>query len=366
MGLVPSIAQGLHISVPDAGNVITSYALGVFLGAPVIATLGTNVERRRMLVGLMSVYALGNLMSALANGYMTLLISRFIAGLPHGAYFGFAAILATGAAPPERRARAVASVVLGLTVATIAGVPLVTALSQIASWRSAFIAIAFLSILSALAIRLVAPCSEKGSVGGTIRSEFRVMRFRQMWLTLAIGATGFGGIFCVYTYLATIMDTVAHTPAWSRPFAFAVFGAGMTLGTIGCSRAADCNAMRAIGVTLTLNIVALLAFDWMCREPITLFLAIFFVGAGGGLAAIVQARLLEISHEGQGLASALNQSAFNVANALGPLAGGMAIRFGLPWQALGSVAALFPLLGLLFWGLTMLDLKNAHSRVFLR
>ncbi|MFP2871880.1 MFS transporter [Acetobacter tropicalis] len=329
-------------------------------------SLGAHVARRRMLVILMSAYALGNLMSALADGYVTLLVSRFIAGLPHGAYFGFAAILATSAAPPERRARAVASVVLGLTVATIAGVPLVTALSQIVSWRSAFIAIAFLSLLSALAIRLVAPYSERNTIGGTIRAEFRVMRFKQVWLTLAIGATGFGGIFCVYTYMATIMDRVSHAPAWSHPFAFAIFGAGMTLGTIGCSRAADRNVMHAIGGTLVLNIFALLAFEWMCREPIMLFLAIFFVGAGGGLAAIVQARLLEISHEGKGLASALNQSAFNVANALGPLAGGTAIRFGLPWHALGSVAALFPLVGLLFWGLTMLDLRNTNSRASFR
>jgi hypothetical protein len=200
MGLLPQIAGGVGVSVPDAGHASSAYAAGVVVGAPLLAGLGARLPRRRLLVALAAAFAVGNLLSALAPSYGTLIAARFVCGLPHGTFFGVACLVAAELAPPERRARAVAGVLAGLSVANVVGVPAATWLGQGLGWRAAFAAAATLSVLTALGILRQIP-GRPADPAATLRRELGALRRGQVWLALAVGAIGGGGFFAVYTYI---------------------------------------------------------------------------------------------------------------------------------------------------------------------
>ncbi len=348
MSLLPYFARDLHISEPTAGHVISAYALGVVVGAPLIAILSAKLSRRTLLIGLMTVFALANALSALAQSYDMLLFVRFLSGLPHGAYFGVASLVAASLVPPERRTQAVGRVMLGLTVATIIGVPVATWLGQAFGWRFGFAIVAVLALITAgLAIAIVP--HDRPQPGASPLRELAALRRAQVWLTLAIGAIGFGGLFAVYTYLTATLSAVTRVPAALIPVVLTVFGIGMTVGNLVIPRFADKRLMPTGGALLLFMAVVLALYTLAAHSFLAVTLDVFAIGLGGALGTVLQTRLMDVAGDAQTLAAALNHSAFNVANALGPWLGGMAIAAGFGWTSTGWVGCGLALGGFAVW-----------------
>lgn len=347
MSLLPFFAADLHIDEPTAGHAISAYALGVVLGAPLIAVLGARFARRTQLLMLMAVFALGNALTALAPGFGAMIAARFLSGLPHGAYFGIAALVAASLVPQQRRSQAIGQVMLGLTGATIIGVPLANLIGQAVGWRASFGLVSALALLTMLLCALFAPRDRAGRSDPL--QELGALRSGRVWMTLAISAIGFGGMFAVYTYLATTLIEVTKVSTEVIPFFLAIFGIGATLGNLFVPRFADRALMPTAGGILLFAAVALLAFPLAAGNPWLLAIDIFAIGASVALGAVLQTRLMDVAGDAQALAAALNHSAFNTANALGPFLGGLAIRQGLGWTSTGPVGAGLALLGFLIW-----------------
>ncbi len=362
MSLVPYLARDLRIDVPTAGHIISAYALGVVVGAPVLALAGSRLPRRSLLLVLLTMFVLGNALSAFAPSYHWMLLFRFLSGLPHGAYFGVAALLAASLVPLRRRTQVVGRVFIGLTTATIVGVPLANALGQAVSWRGSFV---FVAILGCIAFSLVAAFAPKDRgtlLGGTRSSEFAALRRPQVWLTLAIGSVGFGGLFAVYTYLANTMMAVTHVSGAAIPLVLSVLGVGFTIGNLVVPWLADRAILPTAGGLLLWSAIGLAAFPWAAANIWTLALDIFLIGVGGALGTVLQTRLMDVSGDAQALPAALNHSAFNTANAVGPWLGGLAIGAGFGWTSTGWVGTLLALAGLGIWaGSALLERSSRPS-----
>ena len=249
MSLLPFFAKDLGISAPTAGHVISAYALGVVVGAPLIAILSARMARRTLLIVLMSVFAVANGLSALAPTYHWMLLFRFLSGLPHGAYFGIAALVAASLVPVERRTQAVGRVLLGLTIATIVGVPFANWVGQAFGWRWGFAVVAFLALLTVALVAIFAP-RDRVDAGASPLRELGALKRGQVWLALATGAIGFGGLFSVYTYLASTLMAVTGVSAAALPAALACFGIGLTAGNLIAPRFADRALMPTAGALL--------------------------------------------------------------------------------------------------------------------
>jgi DHA1 family inner membrane transport protein len=346
MGVLPEIAEGVGVDIPTAGHVISAYALGVVVGAPVIAALGARLPRRGLLVALMAAFLLGNLGSALAAGHSSLLLARFVSGLPHGAYFGVASLVAASLVRAELRGRAVSSVMLGLAVANLAGVPAATWLGQALGWRAAYWAVVVLAVATVVAVLAFVP-SAPGRAEVTVATELAALRRPQVLLTLLVATVGFGGMFAVYSYVSPLTTEEAGLPGGAVPWVLLVFGVGGVLGTALGGRLADLalfrslvGAMVTMGVLLTL--VALVA-GWAPGLLATLFL---LSATASVLVVTLQLRLMEVAGEAQMLGAALNHSALNAANALGAWLGGLVIAAGLGWTAPAAVGAALAAVGL--------------------
>ena len=351
MSLLPFFARDLGIDEPTAGHVISAYALGVVVGAPLIAILSARLARRTLLIVLMSVFALTNGLSALAPTYHWMLLFRFLSGLPHGAYFGIAALVAASLVPNERRTQAVGRVLLGLTVATIIGVPFANWLGQTMGWRWGFAVVAFLAVLTATLVAILAP-RDRVEPGASPLRELGALKRPQVWLTLATGAIGFGGLFAVYTYLASTLMAVTGVPASMVPFALAAFGVGMTAGNLIIPRFADRALMPTAGALLIWSAGALALYPLATGRLWSILLDVMAIGMGGALGTVLQTRLMDVAGDAQALAAALNHSAFNTANALGPWLGGMAIAAGYGWTSTGWVGCALALGGLAIWAIS--------------
>ncbi|RRN64768.1 MFS transporter [Caulobacter sp. 602-1] len=357
MSLLPYFAKDLGVDAPTAGHAISAYALGVVVGAPVIAVAAARLPRRVILTALMAVFAVGNLLSAFSPSFGWMIAFRFFSGLPHGAYFGVAALVAASVAPAEKRAQAVAMVLIGLTVATIVGVPLANLVGQVIGWRWGFVIVSVLASLTATSVWLYAPRVPADADASPLR-ELGALGRGRVWLTLAIGAIGFGGMFCVYTYLADTMLAVTHASPAALPVVLMVFGAGMTVGTLACAWAADRAPMPAIGGVLLWSAAALALYPLAVGSLWTLIPVVFLIGCGGGLGAVLQTRLMDVAGDAQTLAAALNHSAFNTANALGPWLGGMAIAAGWGWASTGWVGVALALGGFAIWIVAAIDARQ--------
>jgi DHA1 family inner membrane transport protein len=348
MGLLPDIADGVDASIPSAGHLISAYALGVVVGAPVLAALGARLPRRGLAVGLMTAFVVGNGLSALAPGYGTLLLARFVAGLPHGAYFGVASLIAASLVPAGLRGRAVSSVMLGLAIANLVGVPAATWLGQHLGWRSAYWAVVAIGALTVLAVVLVVP-SLPGRSEATIRSELGALRRPQVILTLLFGIVGFGGMFALYSYIAPLLTDVAGASAGFVPVALLAFGAGMIVGTTLGGRLADRALFRSLLGAVVAMGVFLLGVVAVAGRPATLLVAVFLVASASSVLAVcLQLRLMEVAGDAQMLGAALNHSALNLANALGAWLGGVVIAAGYGYRAPSAVGAGLAALGLGF------------------
>jgi MFS transporter, DHA1 family, inner membrane transport protein len=352
MSMLPLFAQGLGIDAPTAGHAISAYALGVVVGAPVITVLGARLPRRALLLMLMAMFTVFNGLTGLSPSYHWMLVFRFLSGLPHGAYFGVAALVASSLVPANRRTRAVGQMFLGLTCATIVGVPLASWLGQAVGWRWSFALVALLGIATMTAVALFAPNTPADANASPLR-ELGALKRPQVWMTLGIGAIGFGGLFAVYTYLADILLKVTHMSLDAVPYVMGVFGVGMTLGNLVVPMLADRALMRTAGGLLVWSMVVLAIFPFTAGNVWTLGACVFFIGMGGALGTVLQTRLMDVAGDAQGLAASLNHSAFNAANALGPFLGGLAIANGYGWTSPGWVGSGLALGGLLLWMVSM-------------
>ncbi|MGY1618994.1 MFS transporter [Geodermatophilus sp. SYSU D00691] len=339
MGVLPDIADGVGVSIPTAGHVISYYALGVVVGAPVIAALSARLPRRALLVGLMAAFLVGNALSALAPGYGTLSVARFLSGLPHGAYFGVASLVAASLVAPHLRGRAVSSVMLGLAVAMVAGVPAATWLGQSLGWRAAYWLVVVLAALTMAAVVAVVPRSP-GRADATVRGELDALRRPQVLLTLLVGIVGFGGMFALYSYIAPVATDVAGLSRGTVPWVLLAYGLGGIVGTALGGRLADLALFRSLVGSLVVLGVLLAVVALTSPWAPALFAGVFLVSvAASTLAICLQLRLMETAGEAQMLGAALNHSALNTANALGAWLGGLVIAAGLGYQAPSVVGA---------------------------
>lgn len=360
MGLLPEVASAFSITPPQAGYAISAYALGVVVGAPLLAVGFARMPRKAMLIGLMAAFALGNLASALAPNENTLIIFRFIAGLPHGAYFGLASLVAASIVPPEKQAQAIGKMMLGISISNVLGVPLVTWFGQLASWRAAFGFVGIVGLITMILLMVFVPKIEVHD-GASPRQELGALAKKQVWLTLAVGSIGFGGMFSVYSYIAPTLIHAASASAAVVPVVMSVFGIGMMLGSIIGGWMADRALHATIWGLLAWNVVVLSAFTVLGHSFIGATIVVLLIGFGVAVVPAMQMRLMEVAAEAQSLAASLNHAALNIGNALGAWLGGMAIAAGYGWTSTGWVGALLALAGMAIFGVSML-LEAADRR----
>ncbi|WP_321348994.1 MFS transporter [Halopseudomonas oceani] len=348
MGLMPTMAADLGVSEPQVGHVISAYALGVVVGAPVLAVFGARLYRRHLLLLLMGFFALGNAATALAPGYHSLMLARFVTGLPHGAYFGVAALVAASMVPPHRRAAAVSQVMLGLTIAILIGNPLATLVGQSMDWRYAFVAVSVIALVTIGLIAWFLPLDRSERRSNPL-AELQAFRRIQVWYALGIGAIGFAGMFCVFSYLAVTLLEVTRVSPLVVPVAVATFGAGTLAGNLLGGWLFERLQFGAVGVVLIWSVLVLLFFPFAVQTLWSALLAAFLVGTMVALSPPLQTRLMDVAADAQTLAAASHHAAFNVANALGPWLGGLAISAGLGWTVTGYVGAATAALGMLLF-----------------
>ncbi|MGP3975008.1 MFS transporter [Streptomyces sp. 8N114] len=365
MGLLPNVADDLGTSVPTAGYLVSAYALGVVLGAPLLTAVGARVPRKLMLLLLMGLFTLGNLASALAPGFGTLLAGRVLAGLPHGAFFGVGAVVAARLVKEGRAARAVATMFLGLTVANIVGVPGGTALGQQLGWRATFVVVTLIGLVAMSALALLVPRMPLEHQGG-VRHELRALGNRQVVLGLLTAVFGFGGVFAVYSYLASMMTEVTGLADTSVTWVLALFGIGMTLGTLIAGPLTDRAPRRTLYVALGLMAALMVTFHFAAPVKWAALALVGLLGAVGFLITTpVQMLVMRAASHAPTIASASNHSAFNLANAGGAWLGGAVIAAGWGWTSPTLVGAALALAGLAI-AVTAGVLDRGDSRVVAR
>ncbi|KAA0916979.1 MFS transporter [Dietzia sp. ANT_WB102] len=346
MGLLRLIADGFDITEPQAGHIISAYALGVVVGAPLLTVWTSRWRRRTLLVILMVLFTIGNTAAAFAPTVEALIVARFIAGIPHGAYFGVASLVAASLAGPGRQARAVAQVLLGLSVANVIGVPVATWLGESLGWPSAFLAVGVIGAATVVAILVVVP-EPTGGVVVRAREELAALARPQVLATLAVAAIGFGGMFAVYTYIQwTMVDVAGIDRSW-MPGVLAVYGLGMVVGNVVGGIVADRDLDRGLVIITTVMTAILALFAIAAHHPVSAVIGLFLVGAtGSALVPGLQSRLMRHAGRGQTLAAALNHSALNAANALGAWIGGVVIALGFGYTSPALAGATLALVGL--------------------
>ncbi|MGW4113253.1 MFS transporter [Actinosynnema sp. NPDC004786] len=354
MGLLPQMAATFDISIPTAGHAISLYALGVVVGAPLIAGLAAKLPRKGLLIGLTLALALGNGLSALAPNATLLMTSRFVAGLPHGAFFGIAAVVAATLVPPERRGTAVARIMVGLTVANLVGVPVATAAGQQIGWRVAYLAVAVIEVVTALAVARWLP-RVPAARDASVAAELSAFRRPQVWFALLTGMIGFGGMFAVYSYISPITTEVTGLSASAVPWVLAVFGLGMTIGATVGGRFVDRSVMGTVFGAMIAVTVVLVAFALTATSAVMAFGTVFLLGlVSQVLASALQVRLMDASPDAPSLASSSNHSALNIANGAGAWLGGLAIGAGWGFTSTAWVGVALSLAGLAVAALSVL------------
>ncbi|CAG9202017.1 MFS transporter [Burkholderia gladioli] len=347
MGLLPVIAEGVHVTIPSAGMLISAYAIGVMVGAPVMTLLLARASRRTALMLLMGIFTIGNLLSAAAPDYTTLLLARLVTSLNHGAFFGIGSVVAASVVPRERQASAVATMFMGLTIANVGGVPAATWLGQMIGWRMSFVATAGLGLLAIAGLFAALPRGESGRMPD-LRAELAVLTRPVVLGALATTVLGAGAMFTLYTYVAPTLAQLTHATPGFVTAMLVLIGVGFSIGNVAGGRLADRSLDGSLIAFLLLLIVVMLTFPMLAATHVGAALALLVWGiATFAVVPPLQMRVMRAASEAPGLASSVNVGAFNLGNALGAAAGGAAISSGLGYSAVPMVGAGIAVLGLL-------------------
>ena len=349
LGLLPNVADSLHVSIPQAGHLISAYALGVVVGAPLLTAAAVRLPRKGLLITLALAMALGNVGSALMPGFDSLLVFRFLAGLPHGAYFGVASVVAANLVAADRRSSAMAVVFGGLTVANVVGVPLATLIGQHTSWRVVFALVGVVEVGAALGVLGFVPVDRADAAGDLprLREELRAFRSPQIWLSLGIATIGGGALFASFSYIAPMMTHLAGFAESSITPLLVLFGVGMTAGILVGARLADRALMGTIYIALSCEIVVAVMFFFTARNEVTAAITILlFPFSALAILPALQSRIVTLAGGAPNLAAASIQAAFNIANSLGAWLGGLTIAAGLGYGSPNLVAAGLASIGL--------------------
>ncbi|KUN87042.1 MFS transporter [Streptomyces griseoruber] len=364
MGLLPDVAADLHISLPTAGHLVSAYALGVVIGAPLLAAVTARMRRRTLLMSLMALFIAGNTLSALAPGYDSLLAARFLSGLPHGAFFGVGAVVATGLVAPERKARSVSLMFLGLTVANIAGVPAATLMGQHLGWRATFLGVGVIGLAAVASLAVLIPRDTGGAPATGLRGELAALKSLPVWLALGTTVAGFGALFSAYSYITPMLTDAAGYADGSVTLLLALFGVGATIGNLLGGRLTD-HAMRRTLFGGLASLAAVLAlFPLLMRTQWTGALAVVLLGIAAFVAGTpLNLMVMEKASTAPSLASSANQAAFNLANAGGAWIGGLTLAAGLGVTSPALAGAALAVLGLGVAGVAYgVDRRRAFGR----
>jgi DHA1 family inner membrane transport protein len=338
-GLLPEIAADLHVSIPKAGLLISGYALSVVIGGPIVTALVARRRRKPVLVALLAFFVAGNVISALAPAYGVMMAGRIVAALCHGAFIGFATIVAGDLVPSARRSSAIAAMLSGLTVANVAGVPLGTLLGQHLGWRSTFWAMAVLGLVAAAATAVFVPPSDSAAPARTQLGAFRNVR---VWVALAMTALAFGAVYAPFTYIAPLMTEVAGFDPGALPWLLALFGLGLVLGNVIGARAADRRLMTTLIAASAAMLVVLVVFALTAHAkwPAAVTLFVLGVVAYTTVPGLTTRVVTSADSDAQNLlASSAAVSAFNLGNATGAFLGGRAIEAGWGYASTPLVGA---------------------------
>ncbi|MCX4448035.1 MFS transporter [Streptomyces sp. NBC_01789] len=339
MGLLPDVAADFQVSIPAAGFLVTGYALGVVLGAPLMTVLGTRVSRKRMLMILMGLFIAGNVVTATAPVFEVMVVGRVIASLAHGAFFGIGAVVAADLVAPQKKAGAIALMFTGLTVANVVGVPVGTSIGQHAGWRSTFLVVAALGVVGLLGVARLVP-EQPRTEGVRLRQELAAFRNVQVLLAMAMTVLGFGGVFAAITYVSPMMTEVAGYSASAVTWLLVLFGLGMVGGNLLGGRFADRHLMPLLFVSLSGLTLVLALFTLTAHNKITAAVTLVLIGVlGFATVPPLQKRVLDQAAGAPTLASAVNIGAFNLGNALSAWLGGLVIGAGLGYTAPNWVGA---------------------------
>ena len=340
MGLLPDVARDLSVSIPAAGMLVSAYALGVTIGAPIVAIAIANVPRKTALMRLIGIFIVGNLLCALAPNYAILMAARIVTAFCHGAFFGIGSVVAAGLVAPNRRAQAIALMFTGLTLANVLGVPLGTALGQLAGWRTTFWAVTGIGVLAAAALQVCLPKHIEMHKASLVH-EFSVLRNPQVLMVLGMSVLASARLFSVFTYITPILEDVTGFSPHDVTFVLLVFGLGLTVGSTLGGRLADWKLMRSLLSLIAAIGMVLAVFAFTMHEPFAAVATIFMWGVlAFAIVPPLQMLIVNRASDAPNLASTLNQGAFNLGNAGGAWLGGAAISAGAPLTALPWVGIL--------------------------
>lgn len=347
MGLLPIIAQGVYASIPAAGMLVSAYAVGVLIGAPIMTLLFARLPQKTALIALMGIFTVGNLLSAIAPGYFSLIAARIVTSLNHGAFFGIGSVVASNLVPPSKRASAVATMFMGLTIANVGGVPAAAWIGQQIGWRMSFGAIAGLGVVAMAALIFALPKGEPGTMPD-VRAEIAVLGRPIVLAALATTVLGAGSMFVLYTYVTPTLQTLIGAGPGFVTAMLVLIGIGFSIGNALGGKIADWSIEGSLILFLALIVIMSFLFPLVVHGPISAAIVLLLWGiATFGVVSPVQMRVMQAAHEAQGLASSINIGAFNLGNALGAAVGGGVLTTGLGYGALpiaGGVLALGALL----------------------
>ncbi|WP_312966794.1 MFS transporter [Acinetobacter gerneri] len=346
MGFLPQIAESLNISIPSAGMLITAYALGVMIGAPIMTLWFGHFSRRKALILLMSIFTIGNILAAIAPSYLGLMGARIITSLNHGAFFGIGSIVATSVVPKDKQASAVAMMFMGLTIANIGGVPLATWIGQNIGWRMSFAAIAVLGLVTMLALYKALP---EGTVGQRpdVKTELKVLTRLPVVLALLTTVMSAGAMFTLYTYIAPSLMTITHASPSYITLMLVLIGIGFSIGNHFGGKFADLSLIKTLTGFLLLLMSMMLLFPILAQTHLGAAIALIIWGAAAfAVVPPLQMRVMSVAHDAPGLASSVNIGAFNLGNALGAAAGGAVLSLGMGYAAVSIMGAILTALGL--------------------
>lgn len=363
MGILPEVAQSLDISIPKAGHFISAYALGVVVGAPLLTAFGNKWPAHRVLLLLMVWFTVFNTLSAFSNSYVLLLISRFLSGLPHGAFFGIGAVVAGKLAKPGKDAQAIATMFTGLTVANVIGVPLGTWLGQSFEWGVAFLAVGVVGVLAVLSVKFWMPEIPKAESNG-FRKDLKVLKKPELWMIILLTTIGTGGFFAWYSYIAPLITDVAGHSESIVSYAMILAGLGMVAGNfLGAKLAETFSPIYAVIIALVLMVIALISNTILAYDQIGVLIMTFILPViAFCIATPIQMAVINSAKGSEMLGSSLNQSAFNMGNASGAYLAGLPIAYGYGIVSAQYVGAAMAGIGILIGiGVIMIRKQQASQ-----